>query len=427
MSYKIKVKPEDFIVKELSSIEIEPNGVYAVFLLKKRGWNTVDVIKKISQKYKIPFEDISYGGKKDRHAVTEQFITIKNTARNIKNLFSRFISKDKLSGQFEVAGKTQNSKNLIYQHIVIKEENYELKFLGFCKQPMDPKFIDGNLFKVTVRAISPRASEMIQSQVEKTKTFGFINYFDDQRFGSFDPKQGFIAEKIIKEHYNGALKIYLTHIYPEDKKEAKERKRYLFENWSNWKLCLDAAKTKFEKFAFNHLLDNPKDFLTVIRKIPREELSMFFSAYQAFLWNDVVRRLLCKILNSDNLLAHRGIAGQYIFFNEIDEKNYEYLKNLKIPTVSSKAQMPDKLTEEIYSSILESVGIRPSMFNLRKIRQAFFKSVERAVIVVPTSINYRIEDDELYDGRKKLIVGFMLPRGCYATMLIKRIFAKRSK
>lgn len=391
MAYKIKVKPEDFIVKEISSIPLKEEGPYSVFILKKTGWNTFDLLKKIARILKIPLDSISYGGKKDRHGITEQFITIKNPPRKINNL---------------------------------KEDRFELKHVGFSDQPMTPLLIDCNVFKLTVRAISEKMIDLIISRIEKVKTQGFINYFDDQRFGSYDPAQGFIAEKIVKGHYNGALKIYITHIYPEDKKLAKERKRKIFENWGNWSVCMSLAKTKFEKFTFSYLKEHPKDYLLPLQKIPKEEMSMFFAAYQSFIWNETVKRLIKKLVPQDNLIYHKGVAGEYIFFDEIDDKTFEYLKNLEIPLASSKVEMSDTVVEKIYNEILSERQIRPAQFNLKKIRQSFFKSVPRAVIVMP-KLQYKIEDDEVYEGKKKLIVGLILPRGSYATMVIKRIFAKK--
>ncbi|GAB6183664.1 tRNA pseudouridine(13) synthase TruD [Thermodesulfovibrio hydrogeniphilus] len=393
MSYKIKVKPEDFIVKEITNLEIRKKGQYTVYLLKKTNWNTVELLKRIAKRFKIPFENISYGGKKDRHAITEQFITVKNCNKDLS----------------------------------LEEENFSIKKVGFSDVPMDPKHIEGNVFKITVRDVSEKRVEFVLPQIEKIQKYGFINYFDDQRFGSFDPKQGFIAEKILKKHYNGALKIYLTHVYPEDKKEAKERKKFFYQNWGNWQLCLEKAKTQFEQFAFQHLTDNPKDYITVLRKIHREEMSMFFSAYQSFLWNETARRLVLKLFDKDNLLSHRGIAGDYIFFDEPDLKNFKNFQSLQIPTASSKAKMPDRLTEKIYFEILAERELSLPLFNLKKIRQAFFKSVERTLLSMPFSLKYKVEKDDIYEDKKKILLGFILPRGAYATMLIKRLFAKKSR
>lgn len=393
MNYKVKVKPEDFQVREVSSLQIGSRGEYGVFKLKKRGWNTVDLIKRIAKRFSIPLENIAYGGKKDRHALTEQFITIKNHPKKLH----------------------------------IREENFSLKLIGFSNEPMQPKHIEGNYFSIVIRSICKEAEEHLFAPLESIKKMGFVNYFDDQRFGSFDPKQGFIGEKIIREHYNGALKIYLTHVYPEDTKEAKERKKYLFEHWGNWEECLKVAKAQMEKIAFKLLIENSKAYLNVLRKISKEDMSMFFAAYQSFLWNETVRRLLLSLISKNNILIHRGIAGDYVFFNEIDRKNWQYLESLAIPTASSKVKMPDKIVEKFYHEILYERGVKPSMFNLRKLRQAFFKSVDRRVLVKPEQFEYKIEDDDIYKGKRKLFLQFILPRGSYATMLIKRIFAKKIK
>ena len=61
---KIKVNPEDFIVEEVAGLPMRKNGNYYVYRLTKRGWNTVDVLRRISQTYSIPFPDFSYGNKK---------------------------------------------------------------------------------------------------------------------------------------------------------------------------------------------------------------------------------------------------------------------------------------------------------------------------------------------------------------------------
>lgn len=393
MDYRIKVKPEDFKVREIVSLPVKEKGDFGVFILKKRGWNTVDLLKRISKQWSIPFYNISYGGKKDRHALTEQFITIKNPPKGI----------------------------------LIEEQNFSFKLVGFSETAMQPKYIEGNDFTVVIRGISKADEELIFQSLENVRKNGFINYFDDQRFGSFDPKQGFIGEKIIKSHYNGALKIYLTHIHPEDKGQTKERKRLIFENWGDWQKCLTLAKTKIEKFTFKFLSENPKGYIEILRKISKEDMSMFFACYQSFLWNETVRRLLLSLIDSESILFHRGIAGDYIFFDIINKKTLDYLKKLKIPTASSNCNMPDRVVENIYSEILKDREIKPSMFNLKKIRQSFFKSVQRAVLVTPEKFEYKLEDDKFYLGKRQLILHFFLPRGSYATILIKRIFAKKKE
>jgi tRNA pseudouridine13 synthase len=260
-------------------------------------------------------------------------------------------------------------------------------------------------------------------EIKTINSIGYLNYFDDQRFASYNPRQGFLAEKILKGHFNGALKIYLTFIHPQDKKEKKQRRRLFLENWGRWENCRKIAETGFEKNAFDSLVRNPNRFLPILRKIPREEMTLFFSVYQSYIWNEVLRRII-KSAATPELGIYKGMAGDYIFYTRLKDVDYKYLKGLSFPIPSSKARMPDEAVQEIYEEILKTNGIRPSMFNNIKIRQAFFKSVDRKAIVFPENLSFQTARDEIYRGKEKLILKFCLPRGSFATKLVKRLFCE---
>lgn len=392
---KIKAEPEDFIVDEIADLPLLKKGDYVVYVMKKRDWNTVDALRALSKKLGVPFKDVAYGGKKDRHGLTTQFITVRRHGKNYGGVGAQ----------------------------IGLNENLTFSPAGYMDRPMGPDLIMGNRFDITVRDLSDKEVEDAGSEIKSARSLGFTNYFDDQRFGSYAPRQGFIAEKIIKGHYNGALKIYLTHINPGDKGEEKERKRFLFDNWGKWAVCLKKARTEFEDLAFNYLVLDPKGFIPILQKIEREEMSLFFSAFQAYLWNKTVREVLRKFAG-DNVKSYKGIVGDYLFYAGQEGEEETYLKGLLIPTPASNAVMPDGLTAGIYAEVLSSEGIKSAMFNNRKIRQAFFKSTERPAVVMPDGVSVKTGEDELYKGRKKLGMTFNLPRGSYATMLVKRLFSK---
>ncbi|MEW6089186.1 MAG: tRNA pseudouridine(13) synthase TruD [bacterium] len=383
---KLKVKPEDFTVEELASLPFKDSGQYSVFRLTKKGWNTVELLRKISRDLKIPYKNFSYGGRKDRHALTSQYITIKNCDK-----------------------------------IALKEDNYSLEFEGFTARPMGPDMIEGNKFEVAVRKLNGEEIKSAEKEILKVTKYGYPNYFDDQRFGSFDKDQGFIAEKILKKHYNGALKIYLTSIYSGDKKDEKERKQFLFENWKNWEICLNNAKTDFEETAFESLLKTAKGFLPLIKLIPGEEMSMFISAYQSHLWNELAGEIISQ--KTGQFSIYKGAVSDYIFYGSLEEKDFKYLEELYLPAPDSRVKMPDELSLSVYNGILEDNGLKPSVFGKMKISQAFFKSFKRKAIIIPGKFSFTVLDDEIYKGKQKLVLKFTLPRGSYGTMLIKRLFS----
>lgn len=385
---KIKARPEDFVVEEIIDVPIEKKGKFSLYRLKKRGENTRELLHKLSKKLDIAFSSISYGARKDRHALTSQYISI-NENKNPINL---------------------------------KEENFSLQFIGFLNKPMSPGFIKGNRFILTVRSLSDKELEAAQEQIRITQKFGFPNYFDDQRLGSFDANGGFLAEKIIKGHFNGALKIYLTRKSSQDKKNDIERKDFFFENWGNWQLCLEKAQTQFEKGAFTHLVKKPKDFISVVQKISHDDLSLFFSSFQAYLWNEVLRRIM-KTQISSGFHTYKGIIGDYFFYTALNERELEYLQNLSIPLPAANIKKIDAGAAKIYNEVLTERDLRPALFNVKKVRQAHFKPIERKAIVFAEDLSFKSSIDKLYKGKKQLELNFFLPRGSFGTMFIKRVFS----
>jgi len=428
---KIKVKPEDFVVEEVADISISDTGDFCVYRLQKRGWNTVDVLKNLSKKLNLPSSDFSYGGKKDKYALTSQYITIGR--QGYKQTTPSAPSSSQGGGEGRIKKSWIMRKNLQSPSAVnsaeierliptkLDKENYSLSFVGLMDRPMGPDLIKGNKFHIVVRNLTEHELKSALNEIECVKKDGYSNYFDDQRFGSFDARQGFVAEKIIKKHYNGALKIYFSRIHPEDSKDEKEHRKFIYENWGNWQACITRATSRFEKEALNYLEKHPKGFVPVLQRISHEEMVLFFSAYQSHLWNEVLRKLIQSI-SENNLKISRGIAGDYLFYTCLDDKNKGYLSRLIIPMPASNIRMPDTFTETLYSEVLKENDIKSPMFNIRKIRQAFFKGIERKAVVIPEELSVDYSEDEIYQGKKKLVLDFFLPRGCFGTIFIKRIF-----
>lgn len=85
-------------------------------------------------------------------------------------------------------------------------------------------------------------------------------------------------------------------------------------------------------------------------------------------------------------------------------------------------EFPDTIAG-IYAEVFRENALKRPMFNLKQIRQAFFKSVKRKALVVPENLQFSAAEDEIYNGKKKLILNFILPRGSYGTMFVKRLFS----
>lgn len=380
----IKAIPEDFIVEEIATLPLVEQGEFRVYQLTKKNWTTPDLVRFLAKLLSISPKAIAYGGKKDKHGITTQHITIRSQ-----------------------------------RDFSLEEKNFSLKAIGFMRKPMSPALIKGNRFRITIRNLA--TVEPLLRNLEEVKIYGFPNFFDDQRFRGTDQSLGFFADRVLRGHYNGALQIFLQsqNICSSDKKN-RERVAEIIANWRNWEKCLELAQGLTEKRIFRTLLLRPDDFLAALEKIPREEIAMAYAAFGSHLWNELLRRLLKeKIKDLKEVQAESGI---YLFWKTLNEETLNYLKELKLPTPAAKMQFPDDLSRNLYLKILEENNLKFSSFRTKALSRVFFRSFQRKVLLYPENLEIiEIKEDELHPKRKALVLSFALPRGAFATMLVKRI------
>ncbi|MHC1569864.1 MAG: tRNA pseudouridine(13) synthase TruD, partial [Candidatus Syntropharchaeales archaeon] len=72
----LKEKPEDFIVEELSTQDLSPDGGYLILNLEKRDWEMHNLVRAISRILRISKNRINWAGTKDKRALTRQRISI---------------------------------------------------------------------------------------------------------------------------------------------------------------------------------------------------------------------------------------------------------------------------------------------------------------------------------------------------------------
>ena len=169
--YVIKHIPEDFIVKEINELHFDGNGKYSYFLLKKKKYNTLRAVERIAEFHRIPLKDIGFAGNKDKNAVTEQFISIKNGKKD-----------------FECT----------------PINDIELKFLGRGNEELFLGRLQGNQFNITIRNLNSKDIEKIKKSTKDNCLMP--NFFGPQRFSK---NNHLIGKAIIKNEFKHAIDFIL--------------------------------------------------------------------------------------------------------------------------------------------------------------------------------------------------------------------------
>jgi tRNA pseudouridine13 synthase len=379
----IKAIPEDFIVEERAELTLAPSGPYRVYRLTKTGWTTTDLLRRLARTFGVSPAAMAYGGKKDKHGRTSQFITVRD---------GRDFSRTGVG--------------------------YRLELQGAMDRPMGPDLILGNAFRVVLRDL--RETDSVQRALAEVRVTGFPNYFDDQRFRSYDPERGFFAEKILHLHWNGALQVFLTSTAPGMYGPEKIRRRELFARWKDWPRCLELARGGEEREIFEFLVAHPKDQVRALHKLPQEEISMRYSSFQSHLWNELLRSVVREAVESPAAVA--GAEGDYLFWPGDQAAAAVRFLELDLPTCAARMEFSDDRTRDLFAGILRSRDLKFGDFRTRALHRVYFKSFPRPAAVKPE--NPAVLDagaDELNRGRRRMTLSFALPRGSYATILVKRL------
>ena len=73
---QLKAHPQDFVVREILGYEPCGEGEHIYLWCRKTGLNTAYIAEQIAKFCQLPLRAITYAGRKDKHAVTEQWFGV---------------------------------------------------------------------------------------------------------------------------------------------------------------------------------------------------------------------------------------------------------------------------------------------------------------------------------------------------------------
>jgi tRNA pseudouridine13 synthase len=383
---KFKRLPEDFRVEELPLIQGGDRGRFAFYRLWKRGIGSLEALDSVRRRWNIPANRVHYGGLKDRHAETVQYLTI-------------------------LEGPDRS----------IREPNLELEPLGLVSQPYGPAFFRGNRFRLVLRDMGDEAAARAVRALASIDRDGVPNYFDDQRFGSVGFAGGFIAEAWLKGDHETALKLAIVEPTISDRPETREEKAILTEFWGRWAEAKARLPKSHARSLVTYLADHPTDFRGAFARLRRDLRSIYFSAYQSFLWNMALGRLIDAKTRPDQRVAVNFKVATLPIHHDLDPAQADELGRSTLPLPTTRTHLPE--SGEVRDLMLGVVAERGLVWNdlrVKHLKDVFFSKGERRAVFHPSGTTCEVADDDLYPRRKKVSLGFDLPKGCYATLIVKR-------
>jgi len=149
----VRVALEDFVVREVPLYLPSGQGSHSYALVEKRGLSTRDLVVAL-MRLGVAEAEIGVAGLKDKHALTEQWLSVPNRYAQV---WEELVKLDGV----RVLETSRHSNKLGIGHLL------------------------GNRFTVRIRQTNPTALSHAQAVVAELQARGVPNYFGPQRFGRF--------------------------------------------------------------------------------------------------------------------------------------------------------------------------------------------------------------------------------------------------
>ncbi|MBD1573650.1 tRNA pseudouridine(13) synthase TruD [Vibrio sp. S17_S38] len=150
---KVKAQACDFQVMEDLGFDFSGNGEHLMVKIRKQGENTSYVANELAKACGVPSKNVGWAGLKDRHAITEQWLSVQGGKKDDFNI-----------AQFEAEHPTVQILETAYHH-----------------KKLRPGDLIGNQFVIRLTEVSN--IEDICQRLEQIKLSGVPNYYGAQRFG----------------------------------------------------------------------------------------------------------------------------------------------------------------------------------------------------------------------------------------------------
>ena len=129
------------------------------------------------------------------------------------------------------------------------------------------------------------------------------------------------------------------------------------------------------------------------KAMPLRKAKLFVHAYQSLIWNRTAKKY--------------GLKSS---------------KNIEIPVVGYETNLEKhREVKDIIEGILRVEGIKPQDFRISGFPKLSSKGATRTFMVYPENLKYKFSTDEKNKGFRKIYLSFVLPKGSYATEMVRQL------
>ncbi len=399
----IRQKYEDFFVEEIPKTVPTGEGPNTWMWIEKKGRTTLEVVLDIARDLHLSRKRMGFAGMKDKKAVTRQWLSISNfEGKDLDPL------KDKYN-RVKFIKITQNRKKLRLGQLI------------------------GNKFRILIRNIEEPDEGAIEAwnvlqQLEKQ---GTPNYYGWQRFGKPRSNTHLVGKALAKNSLEKTVGAYIGNPYPEEPEHIKNARTAYDKGKLEKALELMPTGMRYERMMLRELIKEQKkkeyldedSYMRALHSLPKPLSRMFIHAYQSFLFNKAVSERsklgINKYLEGDIVIDNE----EHLIHNKTPEELQEMIDHFQAhptaPLFGTKVPLADEKIGEMEQKILDEEKISLDDFKSPKMPKLGSHGLRRA-------IRFKIWDISATATEKGVLTEFSIPKGCYATAVLREIMKKEA-
>jgi len=401
---RIRQRAEDFVVNEVYADRCTSEGRYQLVKVTKTDKETHHVARELSRRLHISQRRISWAGTKDKRAVTTQRMSVDSILL---------------------------AEPLIFGTVVAEP-------IGRSDRPISLGDLDGNDFVITVRAVDGPQNDVVSAvrdvAAETRNVRGVPNFFGIQRFGSIRPVNHVVGRALVDGDLERAVMTYIAQPFPDEPDDVKAVRQSVGETY-DFKEALKhmPMRLRYERAMLNHLVKYPNDFDGALGVLSTNLQKLFVHAFQSYLFNQMLSSRLERGFplgvgfDGDRVWAQNKERVRTVVPKNVHEVNQSLAAgtaSVQMPVPGYDTELSDGVIGEIERDVVASAGVDLEAFTVESCPRLASKGVMRNVLL-PADIRFDVARDELAEDRMKAKLRFFLPKGGYATTVLREVMKTR--
>lgn len=379
----IKKTPEDFLVEEVPLYLPCGEGEHTYVTIEKRGVTTLEAIRRIARDLKVSDRDIGYAGIKDAVGVTRQTLSVPRVAPEL------FSSLD-IPG-IKVLSAARHGNKLRLGHLA------------------------GNRFRIRVRGVAEDALELASAVLAVLGERGAPNYFGAQRYG-VQGNSHLIGRALVRGDWRGAVDCIIgdpAAVRDDRWREAIEayRRGEIEES-----IRLFPGHCRTERDILHRLAKRPDAWEKALHAVHPRLKKLYLSACQSALFDRLLEERLDtfdRVMAGDLAFKHENGACFLVTDAAAEAPRAETFEISPTgPMFGFRMRLPEGEPRAMEEALLTAEGLTLESFNLPG---GLAMDGERRPLRVPLGEPHAEMDGE------GLLLAFSLPRGAYATSVLREI------